>query len=93
LEDATGQSKPVLPGALQRTFAVLKDNVRCVVLNACYSEAQAKGIAESIDCVVRMTRPIGDESAIAFAGIFYQALGYGKTIRGAFELGCGQIDL
>jgi hypothetical protein len=34
LEDAKGQSKAVSPGALQRTFAVLKDNIRCVVLNA-----------------------------------------------------------
>ncbi len=93
LEDAVGQSQPVLPWALQSTFAVLKAGIRCVVLNACYSEAQARGIAKSIDCVVGMTRAIGDESAIAFAGSFYQALGYGKTLPEAFELGCAQIDL
>jgi CHAT domain/GAF domain len=93
LEDVKGQSKPVSPAALKRTFATLKDNIRCVVLNACYSEVQAKGIAESIDCVVGMTRAIGDESAIAFAASFYQGLGYGRNIQEAFDLGCGQIDL
>jgi hypothetical protein len=93
LEDAKGQSRPVSPGALKRTFAVLRDNVRCVILNACYTEAQAKGIAQSIDCVVGMGRAIGDESAIAFAAGFYQALGYGRSIQEAFDLGCGQIDL
>ena len=93
LEDVRGQSKPVSPAALKRTFAVLRDNVRCVVLNACYSEVQARGIAESIDCVVGMTRAIGDESAVAFAASFYQGLGYGRSIKEAFELGCGQIDL
>ena len=93
LEDVKGQSRPVSPGALKRTFEVPKDNIRCVVLNACYTEAQAKGIAESIDCVVGMTRAIGDESAIAFAASFYQALGYGRSVQEAFDLGCGQIDL
>ena len=93
LEDEKGQSRPVSPVALKRTFGVLKDNIRCVVLNACYSGVQAKGIAESIDCVVGMNRAIGDESAIAFAGSFYQGLGYGRSIQEAFDLGCGQIDL
>jgi len=93
LEDVKGQSRPVSPVALKRTFGVLKDNIRCVVLNACYSGVQAKGIAESIDCVVGMNRAIGDESAIAFAGSFYQGLGYGLSIQKAFDLGCGQIDL
>jgi hypothetical protein len=91
--DAKGESQPVPPGALKRTFAVLRDNIRCVVLNACYTEVQAKGIAESIDCVVGMGRAIGDESAVAFAASFYQALGYGRSIQEAFDLGCGQIDL
>ena len=93
LENATGRSAVATPKALKDLFATLKDNIRCVVLNACYSEAQAKGIAESIDCVVRMTRAIPDKSAIAFAASFYQALGYGRNIQTAFALGCGQIDL
>jgi len=93
LEDKAGRSKPVSPAALKRLFTTLKDNIRCVALNACYSEAQASGIAESIDCVIGMTRAVEDESAIAFAASFYQALGYGRSIQTAFELGCGQIDL
>jgi hypothetical protein len=93
LEDVKGQTASVSPAALKRTFAVLKDNVRCVVLNACYSQIQARGIAGSIDCVVGMSRAIGDDSAIAFAASFYQGLGYGRSIKDAFDLGCGQIDL
>jgi hypothetical protein len=56
LEDANGESRSVSPGALQRTFAVLRNHIRCVVPNACYTQIQAKGIADSIDCVVGMTR-------------------------------------
>ncbi len=93
LEGRTGNSSPVSAAALKRLFAALKDNIRCVVLNACYAEAQAQGIVESIDCVIGMTRAITDQSAIAFAAGFYQALGYGRSIQTAFDLGCLQIDL
>ena len=93
LEDNTGKSHPVPPRALSQVFSVLKDNVRCVVLNACYSERQAQAIAQYIDCVVGMSKSIGDNAAISFASAFYQALGYGRNIKTAFELGCAQIDL
>jgi hypothetical protein len=93
LEDVTGNSQGVTPRALGQLFAVLKDNIKCVVLNACYSEEQAKAIAEHIDCVVGMTTAIGDKAAISFATAFYQAIGYGRDIQTAFELGCVQIDM
>ena len=40
-----------------------------------------------------MTKAIGDSSAIQFASAFYQALGYGKDVQTAFQLGCVQINL
>jgi hypothetical protein len=82
-----GTSKPVPPEALGGLFRVLKDNVRVVVLNACYSEAQAEAIVKEIDCAIGMSAPIGDDHAIAFAAEFYQALGYGKSVQDAYDLG------
>ena len=64
-----------------------------MVLNACYSESQAQAIAKHIDCVIGMSNAIGDEAAISFAAAFYQALGYGRSVQAAFDLGCVQIDL
>ncbi len=93
LEEGCGSSSPVSVRALSQLFSVLKDNIRCVVLNACYSEQQAQAIAEQIDCVIGMSKSIGDSSAISFAMAFYQALGYGRDIKTAFDLGCVQIDL
>jgi len=52
LEDITGKSQVVPTEALEKLFSVLKDNVRLVVLNACYSENQARSIARHIACVV-----------------------------------------
>ena len=62
LEDNFGTSRLVSVRALSQLFSVLKDNIRCVVLNACYSEPQALAIAEHIDCVIGMSRAIGDGS-------------------------------
>lgn len=93
LEDEKGSSHPVPVDALSNLFCVLKDNIRCVVLNACYSEKQAQAIAQHIDYVVGMSKGIGDSSAISFATAFYRAIGYGKDIEAAFQLGCVQINL
>ena len=93
LEDVSSKSRSVSIRALSQLFSILKDNIRCVVLNACYSEPQAQAIAEYIDCVVGMSTAIGDKAAISFAASFYQALGYGRGVKAAFELGCVQLDL
>ena len=92
LKDNTGKKRPVPVNALEQLFSVLKDNIRCVVLNTCFSEAQALAITEHIDCVIGMSKEIGDSTAIAFAAAFYQALGYGRNVKTAFDLGCLQID-
>ncbi len=81
------------PDALSRLFAILRDRVRCVVLNACYSEPQAQAIAAHIDCVIGMPDAIGDAASRNFAASFYQALGYGRDVQTAFDLGCNRIDL
>lgn len=93
LEDISGNSRPVSSRALSQLFSVLKDNIKCVVLNACYSEQQAQAIAQSIDCVIGMSKAIDDEAAIGFAASFYQALGFGRDVKTAYDLGCVQIDL
>ena len=74
-------------------MGVFKNQIRCIVLNACYTEEQAQAIAENIECVVGMSSEISDIAAINFASAFYQALAYGYDVGTAFELGCVQIEL
>lgn len=87
LHDAADRAMPVAAEALRALFATLGDNVRLVVLNACFSQPQAEAIVQSIDCAIGMTRAIGDEAAIVFAASFYRALGFGKSVQNAFEQG------
>lgn len=93
LEDGAGRAAAVSTAALAGLFRVLGREIRCVVLNACFSEPQARAIAEHVDCVVGMSGAMRDDAAFAFAGAFYQALGFGEDAQTAFELGCSQIEL
>jgi CHAT domain len=92
-EDDSGQIQLISEDSLSRLFEVCSDHVKCVVLNACYSEAQANAISQHIDYVVGMEKAIGDEAAIKFAVGFYDALGAGRDVETAFKFGCSAIDL
>ncbi len=82
-----GEEKPVSAPALQELFSTLKDNVRLVFFNACYARVQAEAVVKVIDAAIGMNEEIGDEAAIAFAGSFYRALGFGRSVQEAFDQG------
>jgi hypothetical protein len=91
LEDATGESKAIEPKALAAIFRLLRDNIKIVVLNACFTLPQAQAISETIDFTIGINKTIRDKTAITFAGAFYRALSFGRTIQEAFE--SGQVEL
>jgi hypothetical protein len=93
VKSESGAARLVPPEALAGLFEILKDNIRCVVLNACYSEVQAVEIAKVIDCVVGMERAVSDSAAIDFAAGFYLGLGYGRSVKTAFDMGRNRIGL
>lgn len=91
LEDEYGNNRPVSKEELKIIFSLLKGNIRCVVLNACYAAPQADAIAEDIDCVVGMLDALHDTAAIGFAREFYRQLADGKDVATAFQLARNQI--
>jgi len=93
LENESGQTQLVSTEALAGLFQLFQTDIECVLLNACYSEAQAGAIHQHIDCVVGMNQAVGDKAAIDFARGFYRSLGAGRTYEEAFEFGRNAIDL
>jgi hypothetical protein len=93
LEDETGKVRLVDTVALAGLFELFASNIECVILNACYSEVQAQAIVKHISYVIGMNKEIGDKAAIKFATGFYNALGAGKPVEFAYELGCNVIQL
>lgn len=92
-EGSDGSSHLVAPQTLHDLFAGFKQQVRCVVLNACCSEAQATAIATVIDSVVGMSDTMTDDAALAFAVAFHRALANDATLADAVALGRNQLDL
>lgn len=76
---------------LRGLFKIIATHVECVVLNACYSEAQAEVIAEYIDCVIGMKFKIGDIAAEKFSTGFYSSLFNGDDYATAYQHGCQAI--
>jgi CHAT domain len=92
-QDSAGHPRLVPAGALKNAFGAAAASVKLVVLNACYSEAQADALLEHVDCVVGMSGSIRDDSARAFAVGFYGGLGERESIAAAYEQGCAAIGL
>ena len=92
LEDAVGNSQLVSGASLAGLFELFSD-VECVVLNACYSMAQADAIAAHVGHVVGMRWAIGDGAAKQFSMGFYDGLGNGRDYAEAFKFGVNGIDL
>jgi GNAT superfamily N-acetyltransferase len=93
LEDDNGTSQLVSTSAIAGLFALFTEHVKCVVLNACFSESQAKAIAQHVECVIGMNRAIADHAAIEFAIGFYDAIAAGESYSTAFRFGCNAIEL
>lgn len=93
LEDTSGNGKEVSPEALGNLFNLFADQIKCVVLNACYSETQASEIVKHGIPVIGMNTAVPDKVAVEFSEAFYDALGAGKDISFAFQLGRSAIEL
>ncbi|MGH1363291.1 MAG: CHAT domain-containing protein [Calditrichia bacterium] len=93
LQDGMGEPKVVSTDALSNMFKLFKDRLQCVVLNSCYSKPQAQAIRMHIPHVIGMSSSIPDPAAIAFSTGFYKAVGAGKDIPFAFDLGKAAIQL
>jgi len=88
-----GRGKQVDRDGLVQVFALYKRHVRLVVLNACFTMTQAGSLSEVIDYSIGAGKGIGDKEGVAFAGALYRALGFGKSIKEAFESAKAELAL
>lgn len=85
------ESQSINNEAIDLLFGSLGKSIKCVVLSSCFSEKQAKRIAEFIPFVIGNSEPIRDEVAILFSSNLYRALSYGKSVYDAFDIAKGVI--
>ena len=90
---ADGRPQVVSAAALEETFGAAGASVKVVVLNACYSEAQAAALLAHVDCVVGMGGTLLGDAARSFAIGFYGGLGEREPVAAAYKQGRAAISL
>ena len=85
------QRRQIDQQGLAGLFALYNAHVRLVLLNDCFTKTQARSVAEVINYSI--VTGIGDEVGVTFIGAFYRALGFGKSIRVAFESAKAELAL
>jgi hypothetical protein len=88
-----GRGTMVDQQGLTNLFALYNSHVRLVLLNACFTRTQARSISEVVNYSIGTSRAIGDKVCVTFAGAFYRALGFGRSIRDAFESAKAELAL
>ena len=93
LQSHTGAVAPVDPKALKRLFSILKDELRMVVLDRCYSPSLGDAMVEVVDFTLGISEKMPESNAVSFLAGFYQALAYGRSVLEAFKLATNLLDL
>ena len=88
-----GRGKTVDRQGLVELLALYNTHLRLVLLNACFTKIQARLISEVIDYAIGTGKGIGDKAGVAFAGAFYRALSFGKSVRDAFDSAKAELAL
>ncbi|HLM68910.1 MAG TPA: CHAT domain-containing protein, partial [Longimicrobium sp.] len=83
----------VTGAALKDFLKVFPNEIRLVVLSACYSRDQAESIAEVVGCAIGTPGGIMDEDAIQFNAAFYGFIARGKSVQNAFDLASAELGV
>src|ERR1044072_4606346 len=93
LAGSNGRGKTIDQQGLANVFSLYSHHVRLVLLNACFTKGQARSISEVVNYSIGTGKGIGDKVGVAFAGAFYRALGFGRSVRDAFESAKAELAL
>lgn len=85
LLDSQGRAKLVPMEGVVAAMALAAESVRLIFFNTCHSYRQAQACAEKVGVAVGMATSIGDRAAIIFSSQFYSAIGFGKSVKTAFD--------
>jgi hypothetical protein len=84
-QDTRGGAKFVSKEAIVQTMMASSSDLRLVFFNTCYSYNQAEAVTNHIEAAIGMNTSIGDDAARVFSSQFYSSLGFGLSIKKAFD--------
>lgn len=93
LGNVHGRTVRAGPQGLANLFALYSSHVRLVLLNSCFSKVEAQSISEVVNYSIGAGKASGGKVGVTFAGAFYRALGFGKSVRTAFASAKAELVL
>lgn len=84
-QDESGRTKLVSKEAIVATMAAGSSDIQLVFFNTCYSRSQAEAVVQHVPAAIGMNTSIGDCAARVFSAQFYSAIGFGHSVRRAFD--------
>lgn len=91
LSDGRSGEERIEAATFVELLEVLRDDLRLVVLNACYSTSITQKLVPAINLVLGMRGAVTDSSAIAFASVFYESIAAGDTVEAGFRFGINEL--
>lgn len=92
-ENDAGDMQLVPQEAFSEFISDYSPPIKCVILNACYTDVQGKLISKGVPFTIAMKSPISDDGAIQFIRGFYDAIVAGKDVEFAYREGCRTVKL
>lgn len=84
-QDDFGNTRLVTKEAMEQLIAACSASIQLVFFNTCYSNSQAELAVKHVPAAIGMNTSIGDDAARIFASQFYSAIGFGKSLKVAFD--------
>lgn len=84
-QNSQGQARLVSKEAIIQTMMSSSDTIRVVFFNTCFSYGQAEAVVKHVDAAIGMKTSIGDDAARNFSAQFYSAIGFGLSLKKAFQ--------
>lgn len=85
LQNPDGSAKFVSADIISAAIATASDTIRLIVFNACFLEIQAASVVEHIEAAIGTSDSIADETACTFAAQLYPSIGFGHSLKKAFD--------
>lgn len=76
---------------ISELFQQYDKSVKCIILNGCYSEVQAREIVLHIDFLIGISRELEDIKVLEFLSEFYYQIGSERTIRDSYNISCNYL--
>lgn len=91
-EDENGSTQALGNAMLGRLLTAAAGGVQLILFNSCDSATQAEVAIQHVDLAIGMDTAIDDQDAKVFAGQFYNALGFGRSVADAFREAKVQVE-